>query len=270
MSDVFEEVEENLRAEKWSALFKRWWPVAAAIAGVVLLVVLGFWFFDARKGWTGAEASQAYARGIEALQSDDSAAAEAAFVEAEAAGNGPYEALALMQRAGIRVTRGDNEEAVALFEQAAEASSDPLIADIARLKAAWILMDTAPLADLTARLEPLTADDRPFRYQAREALALARLQHGQADSARSGFQALTLDLETPESLRQRAQAALNMIESGVAASLPGIVEAASRVADTAAAETQRPGAPAQGGQVPGAPAQGGQAPGAPATPPAGQ
>ena len=224
MSDVFEEVEENLRAEKWTALFKRWWPVAAAVAGVILLVVLGFWFFDARKGWTGAEASQAYARGIEALTSDDSAAAEAA--------------------------------------------SDPMIADIAQLKAAWILMDTASLEDITARLEPLTGDDRPFRYQAREALALARLQHGQADTARAGFQALTLDLETPDSLRQRAQAALNMIESGVASSLPGIVEAASRVADTAASEAQRPGAPA--GAAPGAPAQGAQAPGAPVTPPAGQ
>ena len=268
MSDVFEEVEENLRAEKWTALFKRWWPVAAAVAGVILLVVLGFWFFDARKGWTGAEASQAYARGIEALTSDDSAAAEAAFVEVEGAGNGPYRALALMQRAGIRITDGDSDEAVALFDQAAEAASDPVIADIAQLKAAWILMDTASLEDITARLEPLTGDDRPFRYQAREALALARLQHGQADTARAGFQALTLDLETPDSLRQRAQAALNMIESGVASSLPGIVEAASRVADTAASEAQRPGAPA--GAAPGAPAQGGQAPGAPVTPPAGQ
>ena len=243
MSDVFEEVEENLRAEKWTALFKRWWPVAAAVAGVILLVVLGFWFFDARKGWTGAEASQAYARGIEALTSDDSAAAEAAFVEVEGAGNGPYRALALMQRAGIRITDGDSDEAVALFDQAAEAASDPMIADIAQLKAAWILMDTA-------------------------SLALARLQHGQADTARAGFQALTLDLETPDSLRQRAQAALNMIESGVASSLPGIVEAASRVADTAASEAQRPGAPA--GAAPGAPAQGAQAPGAPVTPPAGQ
>ncbi|WP_296815648.1 tetratricopeptide repeat protein [Brevundimonas sp.] len=260
MSDVFEEVEENLRAEKWNALFRRWWPVAAAVAGVLLLIALGFWFFDARKGWTGAEASEAYARGMEALQSENEAAAEAAFVEVEAAGNAPYRALALMQRAGLRINQGETEEAIALFDQAAEATGEPMIADIAGLKAAWLLMDTASLEDITARLEPLTGDDRPFRYQAREALALARLQHGQADTARSGFQALTLDLETPESLRQRAQAALNMIESGVAASLPGIVEAAARAAEAAETEAQRPGAPAQGGQ----------APGAPATPPAGQ
>lgn len=246
MSDVFEEVEENLRAEQWKALAKRWWPVAAGVVGAALLVALGFWFFDARKGWTGAEASQAYSRGIEALEQQNADAAEAAFIEARDAGNAAYEALALMQLAGLKVSEDQIDEAVALFDQAAGASSDPMIADAARMKSAWLLMDSASLQDLTARLEPLTGNDRPFRYQAREALALARLQHGQAETARAGFQALTLDLETPESLRQRAQAAISMIESGTASAIPGIVEAAARAAETANAAGQAPGAPPQG------------------------
>lgn len=253
MSDVFEEVEENLRGERWKALFRKWWPAAAAVAGVAALVVGGIWFMDARKGWTGAEASQAYQRGLDALQSDNSSAAEAAFVEVEAAGNAPYRALALMQRASLRLDRGETDEAVALFDQAAEATNEPLIADIAQLKAAWALMDSGSLEDVTTRLSPLTEDGRPFRFQAQEALAFARLQHGQTDAARQQLQALTLELEIPDSLRQRAQLALGLIESGSASSIAGIVEAAARAAETAEAEGARPGATASQAPAPGAP-----------------
>lgn len=250
MSDVFEEVEENLRTERWIALAKRWWPVAAGVVAAVLLVVGGFWFFDARKGWTGAEASQAYQRGIDAIEAENLTAAEAAFVEAEEAGNPGYRALALMQRAGLAVDRREFTEAVALFDEAADATNHPLIADIASLKAAWILMDTASLEDLTVRLTPLTEDGRPFRYHAREALALARLQHGQADQARQTLQALSLELDVPEPVRQRAQITLGLIESGAAEAIPGIVAAAARVAETDAAQAAAPGA--QPGAAPGA------------------
>ncbi len=253
MSDVFEEVEENLRTERWIALAKRWWPVAAGVAAAALLVVAGFWFFDARKGWTGAEASQAYQRGIDALQADNESGAEAAFVEAEEAGNPAYRALALMQRAAIRIENGETQEAVALFDEAADATNEPLIADIAALKAAWTLMDSASLEDLTVRLTPLTEDGRPFRYHAREALALARLQHGQSDQARQTLQALSLELDVPENVRERAQIALGLIESGATEAIPGIVEAAGRAAETDAAQGQRPGAAPQA-SAPAAPA----------------
>lgn len=251
MSDVFEEVEENLRTERWIALAKRWWPVAAGIVAAVILVVAGFWFFDARKGWTGAEASQAYQRGIDAIEADNLSGAEAAFVEAEEAGNPGYRALALMQRAGLRVDRREFAEAVTLFDEAADVTDEPLLSDIASLKAAWILMDTASIEDLTVRLSPLTEDGRPFRYHAREALALARLQHGQGDAARQQLQALTLELDVPEPVRQRAQITLGLIDSGSAEAIPDIVAAAARVAETDAAAAARPGA--QPGAAPGAP-----------------
>ena len=262
MSDVFEEVEENLRADQWKSLAKRWWPVAAGVVGAAVLVVGGIWFLDARKGWTGAEASQAYQRGIEAIESQNLTAAEAAFVDAEEAGNPGYRALALMQRAGLQVEQNNFAEAVQLFDEAAEATNEPLIADAASLKAAWILMDTASLEDLTVRLSPLTEDDRPFRFHAREALALARLQHGQPDAARQQLQTLSLALDVPEAVRQRAQVALGLIDSGSAAAIPGIIDAAERVAQTDAAQAaQRPGAapgqqpPAPGAAAPAAPEQ---------------
>ena len=243
MSDVFEEVEDNLRTERWTALFRKWWPLAAAIAGVAVLVVGVIWFHDARKGWTAAEASQAYQRGVEAVQSNNIAAAEAAFIEVEAAGNGPYRALALMHRAGLKIQAGDTAAAVALYDQAAEASNEPLLADMARLRAGWLLMDSGSLEDVTTRLSGLTEEGRPFRYLAQESLALARLHHGQTEAARQQLQALNLQLDLPESMRQRVQVTLGLIESGASESLGPIVEAAARAAETDAAAAAAADAP---------------------------
>ena len=77
--------------------------------------------------------------------------------------------------------------AVALLDQAAEAAPDPVIGDAARLKSAFALLDTAPYKDVEARLTPLMKDGRPYRVQAREALAFAKLMAGNAAGARDDF-----------------------------------------------------------------------------------
>ena len=49
-----------------------------------------------------------------------------------------------MQEAGIRLKTDDARGAAALFDRAAAAAHDPITIDGARLRAAFLLMDTAP------------------------------------------------------------------------------------------------------------------------------
>jgi hypothetical protein len=118
-------------------------------------------------------------------------------------------------------------EEVKLLDEAAKAASDPVIGDIARLKSAFALLDTAPLAELEGRLKPLMEDGRPYRVQAREALAFAKLNAGDLKGARSDFQLLSQSLDAPETLQQRANAALGLIDAGSAKSVPAVVKAAA-------------------------------------------
>ena len=60
---------------------------------------------------------------------------------------------------------------------------------------------------------------------AQEALGMARLQFNKPAEAREVFVLLTLGQDVPDSVRQRAQAAIGMIDTGVAAGLPAIVAA---------------------------------------------
>ena len=90
------------------------------------------------------------------------------------------------------------------------------------------------LADLEARLTPLAEDDRPLHAFAQEALALARLQHGKTKEAREAFVLLQLGQDVPDSIRQRAQIAVESIDAGTAAAIKPIIDAAAKATPPAA------------------------------------
>lgn len=96
-------------------------------------------------------------------------------------------------------------------------------------------------ADLEGRLTPLMADGRPYRLSAREALAYAKLMAGKTSEARDDFVYLTQVLDASQGLRQRAGAAVSLIDSGSAAAIPAAVKAAAALP---------PPAPAMPGELP--------------------
>jgi hypothetical protein len=253
--DVFEQVEEELRSDRYKRLARTWLPVVGGVLLVALLAALAWWGWQSWETSKAEKASIAYERGLESLEANNPTGADAAFKQAVDEGNGAYKAMALMQRAGIALDANRMDDALAHLDAAAKASRDPLIADAAALKAARVAMDSASLADIEARLEPLTGDDRPYRAFAALDLALARLQHGQADEAREALVVLKNSLDTPPMVGQVADLAISTIDAGGAANVAAIVraqasipapEAAAGPADqpTGSAEPAAPAAPA--------------------------
>jgi len=223
--DVFEQVEEELRSERYKRLARTWLPVAGGVILVALIAALAFWGWDSLQTSKADKASIAYDRGMQSLQASNPVGADAAFTQAAKDGNGAYKAMALMQRAGIAVEANRIPDAIRLLDDAAKASRDPLLADAAALKGAWLAMDTETVAQIEARLTPLTKDDRPFSVFALEALAMARLQNGQVAPAREALVLLKNGLDTPDVVSQRADLSIAAIDSGSAADLKKIVEA---------------------------------------------
>lgn len=225
MVDVFEQVEEELRSDRYKRLARTWLPVLGGVLLLALIAALAWWGWQNWQTGQADKASAAYDRGMEALEATNPTGADAAFTEAAEVGTSSYKALALMQRAGIAVTANRIPDAIALFDEAAETAGDPIISDPAALKAAWLAMDTGTLADIEARLQPLVAEGRPFRPFAQEALALARLQHGKTAEARDVLVLLQRGLDVPDPVKQRAQAAIAAIDAGTASNLSAIVTA---------------------------------------------
>ncbi len=214
MVDFIEEVDEQLRADRYRALARRTLPwFFAALAAIVI-------------GWGGAagyqywrnqnidKAAGAYDKAMTALAQGDETGAYAGFDTLAKTGPAGYKTLALLQQGNIRLAADKAVEAAALYDAAAKAAPNDILGDAARLKAALALLDTAPYAQMETRLKPLIGGGKPFDAQAREALAFAEMAAGKLPRARADFQALTLALGATDEMRQRAAAAVAMIDSG--------------------------------------------------------
>lgn len=225
MADVFEEVEGQLRAERYRSLGRRLLPWLIGAALLALVVSLGVYGWNRYRESAAEQASVDYAAGLEALQADNRAEAERRFAAAAQSRSDVYRSLGLMQRAGLRVADNKPREAVPLFDQAADAAPAPILADAAALKAAFLVMDYAPLSEIERRLAPLREEGRPYRNAAREALAMAQVGAGKAADARREFVILSQALDATEGARTRAQAMIAAIDSGAAAQTPAILRA---------------------------------------------
>ena len=223
--DVFDEVEEELRSDRYKSLARVWLPVGIGVALIALIAALGWWGWDSWQTRRAGEASVAYDRGLTLVQEGDAAGAESAFAEAQEKGTGAYRWAALNQRAGLAVTANRIDQAVALFDEAARQTRDPILSDMATLKAAYLTLDAAPLDELRGRLDPLMREGRPFAAYAREALAMAQIRDGQTTEARTALVLVANGLDSPEGLRERAQAAIRSIDDGTASAVAAIARA---------------------------------------------
>jgi hypothetical protein len=229
LSDLFEEVEEQLRSDRYRALARKGAPWVLALAAAALVVALGIWGWRQYQQQTADKASEEYSAGLAAFAQGDQTAAQRLWGEVAKSPAKAYASLALMQLGGVKIASGkpdDVKAAVALFDQAAAVAPDDVLGDAARLKSAFAILDTAPFSQMEGRLAPLMKDGHPYRVQAREALAFAKLMKGDTAGARADFVVITGTLDAPEGARQRAQAAMGLIDTGSAKSVPAAVKAA--------------------------------------------
>lgn len=249
MTDLFEEVEEQLRSDRYRQFARKALPWLLGIAAAALLATLGYWAFDSWRTNQVSKASEQYVSAMESFARGDRDKARGLWTEISKSQAGAYKALSLMHLAAFELDQKKTAEAVKLLDEAAKAASDPIVGDAARLKSALALLDTAPLKELEGRLKPLTEEGHPYRVQAREALAFAKLKAGDTAGARGEFVLISQSLDAAQGAQARAQAAISLIDSGSAKQVGPVVQTALALPpppafDPAALLGGAPGAPA--------------------------
>lgn len=221
MSDdsFIREVNEELRQDQAKALWDRYGSYAIGIA-IVLVIGTAAWV-----GWDYWARSQANASGdrfSQALQLAKNGDTDKALAELQALekdGYGAYPVLARMRTATLLAAQDKPDEAVAAFDAVANDGSVPVaMRDMARLRAAFILVDTGSYDDVASRVEALTADGDPLRHSAREALALAAWKAGRGDDALKLFEQIASDAAAPRNAQQRATLMAELIRGSGAGS----------------------------------------------------
>ncbi|PRD45971.1 hypothetical protein C5748_00410 [Phyllobacterium phragmitis] len=212
------EVNEEIRSDRAKAIWRRFGPL---LIGGAVAIVLGTAATVGYRYWSESRASQSGDKFLAALnlasqgKNDE---ALTALSDLEKNGYGAYPVLARMRAATLIFQKGDAAGAVSAFDEvAADNAVDTAIRDIARLRAAFILVDTGTYDDVAKRVEPISSDGNPMRHSAREVLGLAAWKAGRTDDAVRLFQQLADDTGTPPNIRQRANTMLDLIRSSGAA-----------------------------------------------------
>lgn len=220
MSDIFQEVNEDVRKDEILRLWRRWGPYIIGVAATIILGWTAFVLWRDQVETGLAQNSGDYEAALALVETDPDAAIEA--LERLGADAAPgYVALSRFSEAAIFLDKGEWQTAVGLYDQvAAESGLNPTLRDLANLMAGMAMADLSDGADVRARLEPLVADGGIWSHSAREIIALLDFRAGDLDAAESAFSDLSFSDEAPAGLRQRAQEMLELIDSARAAMAP--------------------------------------------------
>jgi hypothetical protein len=264
LSDIFQEVEEDVRRERYEKLWKDYGNYIIALASVLVLAVAGY------QAWTTYELNQRrlvsdrYQAAEELVRSGDPVKAEAAFGELAKDAPTGYATLAKFQLSAALLAQGKRDPAVALLRELVN-SSDSVISEAARLRLAWTIADGTPRAEIVALLAPLNMPDSPWRAAAAEVLAYLDFVQGSRSDAQAAYAKLADDPTAPASLRQRAAAIAAYLKAN-----PTAVPATAPAPPSSTPPASAAAAPARGAAAPApaaaAPARGAATPARPAAP----
>ena len=206
MSELFDEVDEEVRREQLKKLWDRYSIYIIACAFLIVAAVGGWRGYQYLEAQKAAQAGAAFDAAIDLAEQNKHAEAEAAFEKVAATAPSGYRMLARLRVAAEVATRDPKAGAKLYDEIAADRSIGAVQQDLARIRAAGLLLDTESYPNLLQRLEAASKPDATFRHTARELLALSAWRANDTTAARQWLDMIANDGETPAAMRQRAEA----------------------------------------------------------------
>lgn len=206
MSELFDEVDEEVRREQLKKLWDRY-SIYIIAAALLIIAAVGGWrayqYLEAKKA---AEAGAAFDAAVELSEQNKHAEAEAAFNKLATSAPSGYRMLAKL-RAAAEVAARDPQAGARMYDDiAADRTVGAEQQELARIRAAGLLLDTASYPSMLQRLEVATKPDATFRHTARELLALSAWRANDTAAARQWLDMIANDAETPSAMRSRAEA----------------------------------------------------------------
>jgi hypothetical protein len=213
VSDIFTEVDEEVRREQLVKLWKQYGNYFVAAVCLVFAVVAAWRAYDYWQNRKAGEAGAAYEAAGRLADEGKHDEAETTFARIAADGTPGYRMLAQLREAS-EIAGRDAKAAVAAYDKIArETSGQPLFSELAAVRAGFLLVDTAKLDEMTQRLEPLAQPSGAFRHSARELLALSAWRNGDSAATRRWVDAAKNDPEAPAGVRSRMEVLASLLPS---------------------------------------------------------
>ena len=204
VSDIFREIEEELRRDNLLKLWARYRWYIVGVVCVALLIAGGI------VAWRDYQVSQRRAEaarytGAQSLARTGKEGDAAKLFAGLAQAGGGYGVLAAFEQAELMARTGDRKGAVEAYDKIAASSGlDRELRDLATLLSVMQGMPDMDPKAAVDRLQPLLAQANPWRATALELTAAAKLKGGDRGGAAEVYKQLADDTSTPQQLRARA------------------------------------------------------------------
>ncbi|MGP1395199.1 MAG: tetratricopeptide repeat protein [Inquilinaceae bacterium] len=211
MTDVFREIDEELRQDRAKRLWKKYGIWITGVAALILIAAVGYVGWGNYQDSVQRRETASLADALTVAETDPQAGIDALSAFAENAGAG-RETLARLQEAALHAEIGDRDGATAIYRAlAADGGTPALWRDLALLLAVWSDLEGGDAAALTQELAPLAEDDSPWRFSARELTGLLMIESGDRAGAQTLFVALAADPQAPSGIRRRAEDIVSLL-----------------------------------------------------------
>jgi hypothetical protein len=204
VSDIFREIDEELRRDNLLKLWQRYYRYIIGVVVLALLIAGGIVAWRNHQLAQRQEQSIRYESALALLRQGKDADAAKIFATV-GDGNGGYAQLAAFEAADLAAKSGDTKTAIADYDKlAASTDVDPELRDVATLLSVMNGFASTDPKAVIDRLKPLTDTGNPWRPTALELTAAAQLKAGDNAAALDIYQKLADDLAAPEGVRGRA------------------------------------------------------------------
>ncbi|RVI34148.1 tetratricopeptide repeat protein [Sinorhizobium meliloti] len=208
------EVNDELRSDQMKAVWTRFGGIIIGIAVLIVLGTVGKVGYDYWQEASSSQSGDTFLAALNLARENKSDEALAALTELEKDGYGSYPVLAQLRVATLQAQKGETDSAVAAFSGIGRDTRIPAaLRDAARLRAAYLLIDAGTYEQVSSEVEQLAVPQNAMRHSAREALGLSAYKAGDYAKAKSWFQQIVNDAQSPRGIMNRAQMLLDVIAS---------------------------------------------------------
>jgi hypothetical protein len=214
MTDFFREVDEDVRRDRVIQVWKQYqnWIIGAAL--LVVAATGGWRLYEHFRLKAGEAAGGRYEAALQLLHDGKTAEAAAAFQSLGQDGPRGYAMLARLANADANAVI-DPAAAIKAYDTLAEdAALDDLYRNIARLRGAYLRIDSEDPTEFEARYAAFAGPDQAYHSAFRELLALAAFRRDDYDAAGRWLGLVATDPQAPPAMRGRAEAFLSLVQAG--------------------------------------------------------
>ena len=207
MSDIFQEIDEDLRQDKVARLWKAYGKYLVALAVFIILVIASYRFIEHKNEKNREQTSELYELASETGRSGDKKAAIELLSDEMFDENIGYSIISKLKKAALAKSNNDLEGTEIVLKEIITNKDIPLyLRDLARLK-----LFASDSDNNSSQLEVLIEEEGPWKFLALELKGGIQLEGGNLKEARSIFKELTDDSNTPNNLRRRASEILKAL-----------------------------------------------------------